>query len=90
MGEVLCQMKENKLHLKEVIEELTCEFDSNLRNYEENALVTAKTFYHRRENRIDSLTKSYKLRHSHSKLTVTSNYKITRDVIQVVLSFKII
>ena len=47
VGEVACQMEENKLNLKEVIEKLTCEYDSNRRKYEKNTSVTIRKIYHK-------------------------------------------
>ena len=44
VGEVSCQMEDNKISQKESIEALNFEFESSLRKYEKNALITAKTF----------------------------------------------
>ena len=58
VGEISCQMEDTKLNQKQDIENCTLDFESRLKRYERNALTTAKTFYHKSEQRIDSLTKS--------------------------------
>ena len=62
VGEVASQMEEqntkNRLIIKNTVAQITQTFDSNLRSYENNALAGAKNFYHKSEDRIDSLNKA--------------------------------
>ena len=70
------QKTEERLNLKDIVEKLASMFDLDIQAYQTNAVGSAKNFYHKSEDRIDTLNKTLVALTSKSHRGFTQKYSI--------------